>query len=201
MHHSSWSPMCHATAAAASTLLFAMACDAARAQAILAFNFTGDALECRIVATRADGTGQVLHTGAIDVFPPTYLPLPAGFWPQGATRADSPAFGSIELDCSMPAALQPLARYRKTLRASSGFWTSDLSGTRVLPNASTLISLSFGSRVDFDSDTEDYTEVLTVKGAYAPVVVIGGWEDSNWQSYRFPKELKRAPQAWPAAGI
>ncbi len=183
------------TAGAAALLFAAAACGAARAQGILAFNFTGEALECAVVAARADGTEVVLHDGAIDVFPPSQIALPAGFWPQGATRADSPDFASLRLDCRMPGSLQPLLRYRKTLRATSSFWISDLTGARVLPNASTLLSLSFGSRMDYDSDTEEYAEVLTVKAAYAPVVAIGSWEDSNWQAYRFPKELRRGMAA------
>jgi hypothetical protein len=180
-------------AAASAVLSCAASMAPAQAQQIVAYSTADHALECVISGRRVDGVSVVLHHGPIgSELEPSLIALPHELWPPGAGYGGSPQFDSLDLDCSMPAALDERIRYRKSFAASSRFWVSDLSGEPVLPNANRQIMLVFRSYDAFSSDTLSTDTYLVVRGEYAPLTVAEHWSVSNWQRYRFPKELKRA---------
>ncbi len=172
----------------------------APAQRIVAYSSCDQALECIITGRRADGSSVVLHDGPIGPgLDPTLIAVPPELWPAGTFDEASPQFDALELDCGMPAALDQQTRYRRSIRGWSNFWISDVTGQPELPDANRDIMLAFESYDAFSSDTLAIDTHLRVFGLYAPASVFDDWWNTNWQHYRFAKELKRSAASSTAA--
>ena len=188
-------------AVVAALLSCAASASPAQAQQIIAYSAVEQPLHCVITGRRVDGGAVVLHDGVIGPgAAPNVIAVPHELWPPGAGEGGSPQFYALDVDCMLPASPDLLTHYRKSLRASSNFWISDISGEPILPEASRQLMLIFRSYDAFSSDTLTTDTYLSVRGQYAPVTAVGDWKDSNWQRYRFPKELKRSTAPAAAAG-
>ncbi|OIQ82353.1 hypothetical protein GALL_358620 [mine drainage metagenome] len=184
----------------ATAAVLSCASPSAPAQLIIATSECDQPLECVITGRRADGGSVVLHDGPIGPsVDPTVIEVPPELWPPGTFDEASPQFSSLELDCGMPAALDQLTRYRRSLRVWSNFWISDVTGQPELPDANRDIALVFRNYEAFSSDTQTTDNYLKVSGLYAPTSVFGDWWEAYWVPYRFAKELKRSSPPAAAA--
>ena len=163
------------------------------AQQILVYSWWDQPIACVITGRRVDGASVVLYDGTIgNALAPSVIAVPEDLWPSGAGYGESPLFGSLDLDCMMPAALDLLTHYRRSLSASSRFWLADVDGEPLLPNADRDIALIFLQRDAYSAATLTRYDHLEVAGKYAPASMSGDWAYAHWQFYRFRKELKRS---------
>ena len=187
----------------AAAAVLSCASPSAPAQLIIATSECDQPLECVITGRRADGGSVVLHDGPIGQgVDPTVVEVPPELWPPGTFAEASPQFSALDLDCGMPEAPDQWTRYRRSLRAWSNFWISDVTGQPVLPDANRDIALVFRSDAAFNSDTLTTEHTLKVSGLYAQASVFGEWWNAHWMPYRFAKEVKRSgPPAAAAPGM
>jgi hypothetical protein len=188
-------------AAAVTALSCATSSAPAQAQQIMACNGTGQPLECVITGRRVDGASVVLHAGGIGMgLVPTLIPVPEDLWPVGTEDDESPQFEALDIDCTMPAALDELTHYRRSLEASSSFWYWDVIGQPILPHAGRNIALIFRLLDVVEPSMLSLEPHLTVHGAYAPVSPSGDLNAVPWRTFLFTKELRRSAATLGASG-